>query len=59
MSERELKLFQDLNVVLENVHVANQLIDKHDIESLEDVMVNISQMEQKLSILPPKLEQAG
>lgn len=48
MSERELKLFQDLNVVLENVHVANQLIDKHDIESLEDVMVNISQMEQKL-----------
>lgn len=58
LDEREKKLYKDLNVVLENIKVANSMIDEKDMSAIDDVMVNIKSMEKKLLALPDKLSQA-
>jgi hypothetical protein len=58
MDEREKKLYRDLNVVLDNIKVANSMIDEKDMSAIDDVMINIKSMEKKLLALPDKLSHA-
>lgn len=59
MNEKQRKLFDDLNVVSENVTVANSMIDERETVALNEVMFNLKVMEKKLLTLPDKLTQAG
>ena len=57
-TEKQKKLWKDLNVVVDNVELANSLIDAKEWESLEEVMNNLEIMEKKLQVLPDKLQKA-
>ena len=58
MSEKQKKLFQDLSVVLENVQLANSMMDENE-KDMEEVVGSIQKMEKKLQSLPEKLMQAN
>lgn len=58
MSEKQKKLFQDLSVVLENVQLANSMMDENE-RDMEEVISSIQKMEKKLQSLPEKLMQAN
>lgn len=57
-TDKQKKLWNDLNVVVDNVVLANSLIDAKEWESLEEVMANLEAMERKLQMLPDKLQKA-
>lgn len=58
LTDKQRKLWTDLNVVVDNVELANNMIDAKEWDSLEEVMSNLEAMERKLQMLPDKLQKA-
>jgi hypothetical protein len=58
-TDKQKKLFKDLNVVAENVGLANSMLDREEYDGLQEIMENVFTMESKLKMLPAKLQKAG
>lgn len=58
-TDKQKKLFKDLNVVVDNVELANSMLDRQEYDGLQEIMENIFTMESKLKMLPSKLQKAG
>ena len=58
-NKKQLKLFKDLNIVIDSVTVANTMIDEKELVGLADVIIHIEGMEQKLKGLPAKLRKSN
>ena len=58
MNDKQRKLFKDLSVVLENMHMANSMMDSNE-PGIDEVIGNMHKMENKLQPLPEKLLQAN
>ena len=58
LADRELKLFNDLLTVYDNIILAQSLVDQRQTETLEEVLSNLQATQNKLSTLPEKLEES-
>ena len=59
LTPRQLKLFNDLEVVVENIDVANSLISSKDRGMSQELVNRLKQMEQRLLKLPDNLMNCG
>lgn len=58
-NKKQLKLYKDLNIVLDSIEVANTMIDENEFIGLTDVILHIEGMETKLKNLPARLKKAN
>lgn len=54
-NKKQIKLLADLDVVVDNIRLANEMIDNKEGECLSDTMTHIDAMESKMESLPAKL----
>ena len=59
LNKKQLKLFNDLNIVMDNIKVANTMIDQKEHAGLQDVVMHVSGMEKKMKGLPKKLQKSN
>lgn len=58
LDPKQKKLFSDLRVVLENVNLANSMMDQNE-RDMDEVIASIAKMQNKLQPLPERLLQAN
>ena len=59
LNKKQLKLFNDLNIVVDNIKVANTMIDEKENAGLQDVIMHLNGMEKKMKGLPKKLQKSN